>query len=280
MCILCTSHNVEIANGSLSDAQSSPSIYGVMWFWFWSVQSVEEQVDFLLGQACSVDNLCEMYEGWTPWIWRGKDEFRAIEEGICKSAANGCPCSFNQLILIWYCARRHASFWPPACHLVWNEQIDNQVICSSTTIPPDLVSENLRCSMPFILGIVDMHCCAMVAHRWWRSKICRSQICFDLQSMEMYTLEAEIWRNPMPHLYNFCQDNKSVLDLMARVYCAESTIMTSSLQPGCLSGAWEDGVPSKCPTTKLYPKATQMKLLDASGQPVQWPYPNIMECIL
>ena len=32
------------------------------------VQSVEEQVDFLLAQACSADNLCEMYEGWTPWI--------------------------------------------------------------------------------------------------------------------------------------------------------------------------------------------------------------------
>ena len=32
------------------------------------VQSVEEQVDFLLEQACSADNLCEMYEGWTPWI--------------------------------------------------------------------------------------------------------------------------------------------------------------------------------------------------------------------
>jgi len=27
-----------------------------------------EQVDYLLKQATSVDNLCNMYEGWTPWI--------------------------------------------------------------------------------------------------------------------------------------------------------------------------------------------------------------------
>lgn len=30
--------------------------------------SISEQVDFLLRQATSVDNLCNMYEGWTPWI--------------------------------------------------------------------------------------------------------------------------------------------------------------------------------------------------------------------
>ncbi|CAK7329774.1 unnamed protein product [Dovyalis caffra] len=30
--------------------------------------SIEEQVDYLLKQAMSVDNLCNMYEGWTPWI--------------------------------------------------------------------------------------------------------------------------------------------------------------------------------------------------------------------
>lgn len=30
--------------------------------------SVSEQVDFLLKQATSLDNLCNMYEGWTPWI--------------------------------------------------------------------------------------------------------------------------------------------------------------------------------------------------------------------
>lgn len=30
--------------------------------------SIEEQVDHLLKQAMSVDNLCNMYEGWTPWI--------------------------------------------------------------------------------------------------------------------------------------------------------------------------------------------------------------------
>lgn len=30
--------------------------------------NVAEQVDFLLKQATSVDNLCNMYEGWTPWI--------------------------------------------------------------------------------------------------------------------------------------------------------------------------------------------------------------------
>lgn len=30
--------------------------------------SIAEQVDFLLKQATSVDNLCNMYEGWTPWI--------------------------------------------------------------------------------------------------------------------------------------------------------------------------------------------------------------------
>ncbi|XP_059647736.1 uncharacterized protein LOC132294033 [Cornus florida] len=30
--------------------------------------SIGEQVDYLLKQATSVDNLCNMYEGWTPWI--------------------------------------------------------------------------------------------------------------------------------------------------------------------------------------------------------------------
>ncbi|XP_074275372.1 uncharacterized protein LOC141599291 [Silene latifolia] len=30
--------------------------------------SSEEQVEYLLKQATSVDNLCNMYEGWTPWI--------------------------------------------------------------------------------------------------------------------------------------------------------------------------------------------------------------------
>ncbi|XP_065854905.1 uncharacterized protein [Euphorbia lathyris] len=30
--------------------------------------SVAEQVDYLIKQAMSVDNLCNMYEGWTPWI--------------------------------------------------------------------------------------------------------------------------------------------------------------------------------------------------------------------
>ncbi|KAL9245034.1 hypothetical protein vseg_018733 [Gypsophila vaccaria] len=30
--------------------------------------STTEQVDYLLKQATSVDNLCNMYEGWTPWI--------------------------------------------------------------------------------------------------------------------------------------------------------------------------------------------------------------------
>ena len=30
--------------------------------------SIEEQVDYLLKQATSADNLCNMYEGWTAWI--------------------------------------------------------------------------------------------------------------------------------------------------------------------------------------------------------------------
>ncbi|KAJ8747645.1 hypothetical protein K2173_012821 [Erythroxylum novogranatense] len=30
--------------------------------------SIGEQVDYLLKQAMSIDNLCNMYEGWTPWI--------------------------------------------------------------------------------------------------------------------------------------------------------------------------------------------------------------------
>ncbi|KAL6522620.1 Serine/threonine-protein kinase smg1 [Orobanche minor] len=30
--------------------------------------SIGEQVDFLLRQATDIDNLCNMYEGWTPWI--------------------------------------------------------------------------------------------------------------------------------------------------------------------------------------------------------------------
>ncbi|ESQ50945.1 hypothetical protein EUTSA_v10022517mg [Eutrema salsugineum] len=30
--------------------------------------SIPEQVDYLIKQATSVDNLCNMYEGWTPWI--------------------------------------------------------------------------------------------------------------------------------------------------------------------------------------------------------------------
>lgn len=31
--------------------------------------SIADQVDHLIKQATSVDNLCNMYEGWTPWIW-------------------------------------------------------------------------------------------------------------------------------------------------------------------------------------------------------------------
>ncbi|XP_019057389.1 PREDICTED: uncharacterized protein LOC104807342 [Tarenaya hassleriana] len=30
--------------------------------------SIPEQVDYLIKQATSLDNLCNMYEGWTPWI--------------------------------------------------------------------------------------------------------------------------------------------------------------------------------------------------------------------
>lgn len=30
--------------------------------------NIPEQVDYLLKQAMSIDNLCNMYEGWTPWI--------------------------------------------------------------------------------------------------------------------------------------------------------------------------------------------------------------------
>ncbi|PRQ23382.1 putative non-specific serine/threonine protein kinase [Rosa chinensis] len=30
--------------------------------------SISEEVGCLLKQATSVDNLCNMYEGWTPWI--------------------------------------------------------------------------------------------------------------------------------------------------------------------------------------------------------------------
>ncbi|CAG8548131.1 1491_t:CDS:2 [Ambispora leptoticha] len=30
--------------------------------------SVEEQVDKIIKQATDIDNLCVMYEGWTPWI--------------------------------------------------------------------------------------------------------------------------------------------------------------------------------------------------------------------
>ncbi|KAL3515228.1 hypothetical protein ACH5RR_022130 [Cinchona calisaya] len=30
--------------------------------------SIAEQIDYLLKQATSMDNLCNMYEGWTPWI--------------------------------------------------------------------------------------------------------------------------------------------------------------------------------------------------------------------
>jgi len=30
--------------------------------------NISEQVDYLLKQATSIDNLCNMYEGWTPWI--------------------------------------------------------------------------------------------------------------------------------------------------------------------------------------------------------------------
>ena len=26
------------------------------------------QVDFIIQEATSVDHLCELYEGWTPWV--------------------------------------------------------------------------------------------------------------------------------------------------------------------------------------------------------------------
>lgn len=31
-------------------------------------QSVVEQVESVIKQACSIDNLCELYEGWAAWI--------------------------------------------------------------------------------------------------------------------------------------------------------------------------------------------------------------------
>ena len=55
---------------------SSRSIVYVLQF-YWSHSliilfrslKISEQVDHLLKQATSIDNLCNMYEGWTPWIW-------------------------------------------------------------------------------------------------------------------------------------------------------------------------------------------------------------------
>lgn len=35
---------------------------------FFRQMNISEQVDHLLKQATSIDNLCNMYEGWTPWI--------------------------------------------------------------------------------------------------------------------------------------------------------------------------------------------------------------------
>ena len=33
-----------------------------------SKMSVQEQVDMTIKDATNIDKLCEMYEGWTPWI--------------------------------------------------------------------------------------------------------------------------------------------------------------------------------------------------------------------
>jgi serine/threonine-protein kinase SMG1 len=30
--------------------------------------SVQEQVDLIISESTSVDNLCQHYEGWTPWV--------------------------------------------------------------------------------------------------------------------------------------------------------------------------------------------------------------------
>lgn len=41
--------------------------------------SVTEQVDYLLRQATSIDNLSNMYEGWTPWIWERQQRLQSSE---------------------------------------------------------------------------------------------------------------------------------------------------------------------------------------------------------
>jgi predicted PurR-regulated permease PerM len=41
--------------------------------------SVTEQVDYLLRQATSIDNLSNMYEGWTPWIWERQQGLQSSE---------------------------------------------------------------------------------------------------------------------------------------------------------------------------------------------------------
>lgn len=30
--------------------------------------TVAEQVKFVIDEAISLDNLCQLYEGWTPWV--------------------------------------------------------------------------------------------------------------------------------------------------------------------------------------------------------------------
>jgi serine/threonine-protein kinase SMG1 len=30
--------------------------------------SVQEQVELIISESTSVDNLCQHYEGWTPWV--------------------------------------------------------------------------------------------------------------------------------------------------------------------------------------------------------------------
>jgi hypothetical protein len=51
-------------------------IYFCLFFWLFlpdpsKKASVQEQVAWVIQEATSLDNLVQLYEGWTPWVWVG-----------------------------------------------------------------------------------------------------------------------------------------------------------------------------------------------------------------
>ena len=49
--------------------ERSNCIQILSWCVYWHVMVLCVQVEHIVDEATSLDNLCVLYEGWTPWVW-------------------------------------------------------------------------------------------------------------------------------------------------------------------------------------------------------------------